>query len=368
MDSITQGLLGATTAQLGFRQRIGRDATWVSAGAAIVPDLDIFVMPFLALTGSEIDGLTPMAIHRGLSHSLLVAPLLSLPIAAAWWWLRRKAQRTRRFPDGRAERSPPFALLYACVLVAVATHSLLDWCTSYGTQLLAPLTRTRYAIDAVPIVDILYTPLLILTLATCYIVRKLQRDHRARRVTMVIGWAGFLASVGYLAGGRAMHNWAVRKAATCAQHQGARVVQVDAYPALGTIFLWRTVVETDREWIVTRIHHFSREPASTWRTSSIARDDGPWVAKAMQLGQVETFDWFAGGRLRAENSATDGNHIVTFHDMRYGWPVESVESMWPLTVMFDCDGRVAYIGRRNHRPRGNFSSLVRSVWADIWNP
>ena len=43
MDTITQGLLGAVTAQLGFRQRIGRETTWVAAAAGIMPDLDILI-------------------------------------------------------------------------------------------------------------------------------------------------------------------------------------------------------------------------------------------------------------------------------------------------------------------------------------
>ncbi|MHA1570082.1 MAG: metal-dependent hydrolase [Alphaproteobacteria bacterium] len=367
MDSITHGLLGATTAQLGFRQTVGRDATWVAVGAAIMPDLDILVMPFLALTGAEVDGLTPMAVHRGLSHSLLAAPLLALPIAVAWWWLRQRARRNRQSVAGHTGRSPSFRLLYACVLVAVVSHDLLDWCTSYGTQLLAPLSRTRYAIDAVPIVDIIYTPLLILTLLACYFVRRLRGGH-ATRATLIIGLAGMLASAGYLAAGRGMHDWAVRKAIAAAEDRPGKVIRADAYPALGTIFLWRTVVETDRQWIVTRIHHFSREPAAAWRSRVAGKSDGPWVAKARQLKQVRTFDWFAGGRLRAEHATTNDGHIVTFHDMRYAWPIESADSIWPLTVMFDRDGRVTYVGRRHDGPSGSFRSLVARIWSDIWNP
>lgn len=118
MDPITQGLLGAATAQLGFRQRIGRDATWVAAAAAIVPDLDVFVAPLLSLTGMEMDAMVQVRIHRGLSHSLLFAPILSLPIAALWWRLRRSV--ARRNADG-VERPPPpgFPLLFLLSLIHI---------------------------------------------------------------------------------------------------------------------------------------------------------------------------------------------------------------------------------------------------------
>ena len=68
MDTITQGLLGAVTAQLGFRQRIGRDATWVAAAAAVVPDLDIFIVPLMSMTGMEVDSLAQLRYHRGLRN------------------------------------------------------------------------------------------------------------------------------------------------------------------------------------------------------------------------------------------------------------------------------------------------------------
>jgi len=373
MDSITQSLLGAVTAQLGFRQKIGRDATWVAAGAAIVPDLDIFISPFLSLSGLEVDTAT---IHRGLSHSLLAVPLLALPIAVIWWWFRGRRHR-RHAGDAFAagndaadaatspprDRPPPFWLLYACVLVAVLSHPLLDWCTTYGTQLLAPLTKTRFAADAIAIVDIIYSPLLILTLAACYIVRK-ACGGRAVRATLIIGWVGFALSVGYIATGRALHDRVVARAAAAAD--GARVVHADAYPALGTIFLWRVVLETDDEWIALRAHVFDSRPVSEWPSRRAEKVSNEWIAKARSLHEAETYNWFANGRLRAAYRTSDGHHEVTLHDMRYGQPTESLESFWPLTVIFDRKGDVVHVGRRGHPNRRSFRTLAADAWKAIW--
>lgn len=380
MDSITQGLLGAVTAQLGFRQRIGRDATWMACGAAIVPDLDMFVAPFLSVTGGETDGMASVLIHRGLSHSLLMAPLLSLPIALLWWWFRtRNRRKLNNAADAiptsdagslagnsqRGGRPPPFTLLYFCVLVAVFTHSLLDWCTSYGTQLLSPLTNTRYAIHAVPIVDIAYTPLLILTLATCYIARKIARG-RAVRATLIIGWTGMLLSIGYLAAGRMLHNWAAAKAASI--NGDKKIVRSDAYPVLGSIFLWRTVVETEDEWIVMRAHFFNRRPPDTWPRRSVAKSDNTWVRKARDLPDYQTYNWFAGGRIRASYSPEGDHHVVRFHDMRYGWPLDNPESLWPLTVIYGPDGAMLHVSRARGPHMRDRRTFLSQAWADIWNP
>ena len=48
-------------------------------------------------------------------------------------------------------------------------------------------------------------------------------------------------------------------------------------------------------------------------------------------------------RLRAEHTEKDGLHTVTFHDMRYAGQQESVSSLWPLTVIFDADGKPVLI-------------------------
>ena len=361
MDTITQGLLGAATSQLGFRQRIGRDAGWVAAAAAIVPDLDIFVTPLLSFTGAEVDGMTRMTVHRGLSHSLLMVPLLSLPIAILWWWFRRHCND--RAP---ADRPPPFGLLYACVFVAILSHPLLDWCTSYGTQLFAPLARTRFAADAVGIIDVIYTPMLIATLLGSYIARKLAR-LRPQRASLIAGIVGFALSTTYLAAGWGMGRLAIRKAVAATPPNG-EVVSTRALPAIGTIFLWRVVVETEDAWHVSRIHHLAGAAAPP-RSTSAQKQSGPWIRRARQLEDARTFKWFAMGLVRAAHSRHDGEEVVELHDMRYGLPLESIEGMWGMSVHFDASGTVRHIESiRHRRNRRRMGGAVRIIWTDIWQP
>lgn len=376
MDTITQGLLGVVSAQLGFRQRIGRDATWAAAAVTLLPDLDIFVSPLVELTGAEVGEAAISRHHRGLSHSLLMVPVIAAAAAGIWWWLRRRAaNRTRGgapgqggeggLPAGPGQgRAPPFGLLYACCFVAALTHPLLDWCTTYGTQLLSPVTDTRYAIDAVPIIDVIYTPLLILTLLACYIIRKFKADPR--RATLIVGWTGFVLSVAYLGAGRVMHDLAVRRARQLAA--GHNIVAVNAYPALGTIFLWRTVVETEDRWLVTRLRPLRRSDPETLRREAVPKVSDGWIRRAEQLPAVQAFRWFAMGQVRPSCETFDGLHVVRFHDMRYGGRPESVNSLWSLEVIFGADGRLLGVARRRHYRGENFGRLATRVWNDIWTP
>ncbi len=373
MDIFTQSLLGAASAQLGFRQRIGRDATWVAALAAYSPDLDVFTPMAAKFLDGQANIFTHLAAHRGITHSLLAVPLIAAIFALPWWAIRnaiskRQAAKTETSPPARPIR---FGLLFACCFVAVLTHSLLDWCTSYGTQLFAPFSSSRLALDAIAIVDIIYTPLLIATLIGCWVAGKVA-PNKPGRARLIVALVGLILSTGYIATGRLLHNRAVDIALAGAT--GKTIVSADAYPMLGSIFLWRGVVETDDTWLVTRIHHFAR--AGTKRaTNSIAKTpNNLWLDKARQLNQYQLYHWFAAGRLREEFYNHPDMFILRFHDMRYGRNAHSIDSLWPLEVQFAPDGELLSAKRRFadiHNGRSFISRLravAQSAWMDIWNP
>lgn len=379
MDSITQGLLGAVAAQLGFRQKIGRDATWAAAIAAMLPDLDILIAPAMELAGLQTSQLTGLKIHRGLTHSVLMIPLYCLPLAGLWLLLRRRWRRPAP-PVGADEpalRGTPccgsLGWLYACLLAAVMTHPLLDVCTSYGTQLLAPFSSGRYAIDAVAIIDIIYTPLLVLTLLACWIARRVSKNA-VHRLTFAMGLGGMLLSSGYLTAGRHLHHVAIDRGIASARAQGAiapgePITRADAFPAMGTIFLWRTVLETPQSWVAVRVHHWA-DPAQPRALSVAARQSSPWIEKARQLPDAQTFDWFTGGRTRAAVSRQNGYYVVDLMDMRYGRGISSAESMWAFRVRFDAaSGRLVDTGfvRSYQAPEGR-RGRIREAWSEIWTP
>ena len=369
MDTLTHGLLAAVTTQLGFRQRIGRDATWVAFAAAMVPDLDSFVSPLLSVVGVEQTSFDGLVIHRSLSHSLLVLPFLALPIALLWGRIKRS--RAKKKGAGRI-RPPSFLLLYTCVLLALLTQPFLDVCTSYGTQIFAPITSTRYAIDAMPIIDFIFTPILIFTLLACYIVRKVKAD--SRRATLRIGWVGFALSILYIAAGFAIHNLVIHQMKVNFEKSGdgretqAVRAQYDAYPQLGTIFVWRATRRTRDTWLALRVNVLFGIDVENAAKNEAPVQNNEWIERARELPDAKTFDWFAMGRTRAVYFRREGRHVVEFHDMRYGIRPESLEGLWAARVTFDESGDAPSVERAWGIRRNGIVEMLRHIWQDIVSP
>jgi inner membrane protein len=172
MDSLSQIVLGAATAEVIAGRKVGNRAILWGAIAGTIPDLDILVRPF-------VDELTGMAWHRGFSHSLvfffLFAPVLG--------WLISKMYRSKW---GSAR------LWTITVFFTFFTHALLDCFTSWGTQLFWPLPK-RIAWHTIFVADPLYTvPFLILVIVTLFI----KRTNPKRQWVM---WTGIALSSSYLA-------------------------------------------------------------------------------------------------------------------------------------------------------------------------
>jgi inner membrane protein len=140
VDLVTQGIIGAAAAQCGARPDRLRIAALAGAVGGLLPDLDVIIR-------SPSDPLLFLEYHRHFTHSLLFIPVGAL-IAA---FLTRLLTRRRE----------AIHTLYLPSLLGIATHGLLDACTSYGTLLLWPFSSARIAWHIVAIVDPLFTGLLI---------------------------------------------------------------------------------------------------------------------------------------------------------------------------------------------------------------
>lgn len=140
MDSFTQIILGIATAELCAGEKLRRKTFLHGAILGTIPDLDIVVGQFM----NPVNG---VAIHRGLSHSLLFFIGLS-PILG---WIISKLEKEKISFKNAAN------MVFWCLL----THVLLDMFTSWGTQIFWPLPN-RIALKTIFVIDPLYTlPLLV---------------------------------------------------------------------------------------------------------------------------------------------------------------------------------------------------------------
>lgn len=143
MDNITHSLAGWALGEAGLKTKTRKGLAALIL-AANMPDLDVFTQwaPW-----------TPLATHRGFTHSLIGGVLLMPPILFGLLLLldRWQMRRGTSFKSGLAINRG--WLLALCYLGALS-HPLLDLQTSYSVQLFSPLWGRWYHSDSLFIIDI----------------------------------------------------------------------------------------------------------------------------------------------------------------------------------------------------------------------
>lgn len=331
MDTVTQMLFGAVVAQAGFRRKLGRRALAAGAVVALVPDLDVGVGWFGGTFAN-------WEHHRGLTHSLFFGPIVG-PLLGWLLWRFERRGNTAPPEDGRLR-----AWIWLCVL-ALVTHPLIDLFTSYGTQLLYPFSTTRFAINSMPIIDPLYSLLLVaaLVFGAMRMVRPALAQDIAASALILIG--------GYTLAGWAINNHIEREAAA----QFARPAQITAYPMLFQPY-YRRVVAATPEGFHVGYYSVLNPKRIAWREY---RQEAPERINGVRdLAEVRLFDWFSMGNLlwRAEPGGT----ALIATDMRYGMPGPTEAGFWGIRVRQE--GAAATV-----EPFGVRREVTRQALADFWS-
>ncbi len=221
MDSITQFVLGAAIGEVVAGKKAGNKALFWGGVAGTIPDLDIVFRPFF----TELQNL---AVHRGISHSLIFA-FITAPLVA---WLVNKMYRKKT--------DVTYKEWLNLFFWGIFTHPLLDAFTLYGTQLFLPFSNYRVAFNTISIIDPLYTVPLIVVCIGAMIVRR--KGHlKARKWAM----AGLHISSAYLAL-TCLHKWYLESIFDkgLASRQ-IHPVTVMSNPVIFSNFLWCSVARDD---------------------------------------------------------------------------------------------------------------------------
>jgi inner membrane protein len=231
MDSFTQIVLGIATAELCAGKKLQRKTILYGAILGTIPDLDVLVGMFL----NPVNG---VAIHRGLSHSLLFFGLLS-PILS--WFISKIEQGKINF------RSATF-LVFWCLF----THVLLDMFTSWGTQIFWPLPD-RIAFKTVFVIDPLYTlPLLI-----CLIIG-LRKPTFALRKKYVL--RGIYISSFYLLVTCGLKLYALQQFKNALQEQHITYDDLIVKPTAFNCILWNANVATKEAYLLADYPYLIANP------------------------------------------------------------------------------------------------------------
>jgi inner membrane protein len=287
MDSLSQIVLGAAVAAAIAPAGHRRAALLAGAALGTLPDLDVFVVN--TLTDNPVQRMTW---HRGLSHSLLVLPLLG---AMIWALFRRR-------PGSRVSQAP--ARWFWAIQLALFTHPLLDAFTVYGTQLLWPLRPPPAMWSSVFIIDPLYTVWL---LAAC-VAAWLLRERRGAQRALVLGLA---LSSGYLGWSLLAKSMVEREAGRSLAAIGLADAPRFSVPMPFNTLLWRVVAMTPDGFVEgERSLVADRGPISFRRH----RSDVAELRKVARWADVRELGWFNRGFMKAE--VREGRLVLT--DLRMG--------------------------------------------------
>ena len=169
MDSLSHIIIGAAIGEVFLGKKIGRWGMLLGAIAKSVPDFDLF------LTGLT-DPRAYMCDHRAHTHSLFIEVLYAIPIS--WLLVTSFKQKV------------PFKRMLFFMLACLWGHSLLDWCTNFGTQLLLPFTNENYSLNTLAIVDLLFTlPMLALVLIAVFYKKNTARRNMLARAALIYCFA-----------------------------------------------------------------------------------------------------------------------------------------------------------------------------------
>lgn len=281
MDSLTQIALGIATADLAAGNKLGRRSYIYGAVLGTLPDLDVVAGMFLPAA----DG---VALHRGLSHSLLFMIVVS-PIIG---WLIAKIER------GKISWRHS-ALLVLCCL---GTHVMLDLFTSWGTQVFWPYP-TRISLKTIFVVDPLYTVPLLISL-----VMALRKKVFASRKKYIL--KGIYISTAYLALTCGIKLYTLNKFEDALKVQHISHKDIIVKPTAFNCILWNANVDTGNAYLLADYSLFDTQPVSF----KAYPKNNHFAAKLEGNRDFETL-----------KQASEGWYIITyengnlyFNDLRFG--------------------------------------------------
>lgn len=241
MDPISHAVFWGTITHALFGSRYGKGITLFWTVVAMTPDLDMLVRYI-----PNINPLWAEFFHRTMTHSIpftiLVAPLLGRIVA--------QTKRWKQFLWSK------WALI---ILVALISHILLDWVTTYGIWLLWPFVDVGFEANIMSVIDLFFTlPLWLLLLIYLFLCKNnISKKSRVSRIHRIGIW---YAAV-YL-GGMATIQYSLKHAmAYDMQQANIEYTRLFASPQILQPFLWYGMVELpDGSYKVTYTSIFDTQP------------------------------------------------------------------------------------------------------------
>lgn len=238
VDSLSQIVLGAACGELILGKKIGNKAQLIGAIAGTIPDLDVLLNPFFS------DEIVKLQIHRSYSHSMFVHLILALPFS----WLTYRIFK----------RKIEFKTWYWLWTAGFITHTLLDCCTTYGTQLLLPFTNYLVGFNNIAVLDPFWTIPFMIFLIVCLFIK---RDNPKR---IKFAWAGVGYGLFYMAY-TLVNKYNVHDTLTTdLRAKNIRYNELSTSPSIMNNWLWAGIATTQDSIYLADYSVLQRENEIEW--------------------------------------------------------------------------------------------------------
>ena len=298
MEPVTHFLTGACIGRAGLNRKTAY-ATLTAVLAAEAADADVL----WAFAGP----VEELKHHRGITHTLIGAPLVAGVVVGLVWlldgWVRARRRRKLAAAPAREPGTPGPRLpqpvrwgwLYATALIAALSHLLLDWTNNYGLRPFFPFNPRWYAGSFVFIAEPVIWALLLAALVIPGLLGLVAGEIGARRKEFRgRGWAIFaLAGIVVLWGWRWTEQAHARALVENTRIAAAPVKRLALEPYPINPFRWHAILETADFYQTAEIDTRSGEIDSDPRRDVLYKPPATAAteaAKRTPLGQAY-LDW-----------------------------------------------------------------------------
>lgn len=337
MDSLTQIVLGAACGEAVLGKKTGNKALLFGAIGGTIPDLDVYVGNLLY--GNKLDA---MLFHRGFMHSILFTIIAAFILG----WLVHKLYNKGKRLDSTTQKD-----WISLFFWSLFTHPILDCFTPYGTQLFAPFSNYRVALNNIAVADPAYTlPFLVCVIVLMFFKRT---SHKRR---LWLKWGIGISSVYMLFtfGNKLYVDSVFRKSL---RDSNIDAIRFSLQPAIFNNILWYGVAETESKYYVAEYSLLdSKSRFLNFRELPKQRD-----LKSSDFQDIKNLAWFSNWYYTVYKT---GENEFQYNDLRYpilddNDPNSSVFSM----LLYKDNNR---LNMKPFEPKfDNFKTVMFNLWKRI---
>lgn len=337
MDSLTQIVLGAACGEAVLGKKIGNKALLFGAVGGTIPDLDVLVGNWLY--GNEIDA---MLFHRGFMHSILFSVLAAFGLG----WLVYRLYNSGKRKNTTTQKD--WIMLFFWSLF---THPILDCFTPYGTQLFAPFSNYRVALNNIAVADPAYTlPFLICIIVLMFF----KRISKKRRLWLKLGIGISSVYMLFTLGNKLYVDSIFRKSLIDTEVNAFRY---STQPAIFNNILWYAIAETESAYHVADYSLFDTKS----RFLNFRKIPKKRALKPSEFQDIKDLAWFSNGYYSVYK-ITDNEY--RYNDLRYPLldPENPNSSVFSLLLYKDGDR----LNMKPFEPKfDRFDVILKSLWERI---